>query len=128
VLAADTNILIRLLVRDEPAQARRAAALFERERVFIPKTVLLECAWVLRHSYGLSRPATLGALRRVAGLPQVEVEDARQVALAFGWSEAGMDFADALHLASSSGADGFATFDQALTRKARALKAARIVE
>ncbi len=126
MIAVDTNILVRLVTRDDPEQAARAAALFKGQRVFISKTVMLETEWVLRYSYELAPSVTLDALKRLAGLPGVEVEDDRSVAVALAWAEEGMDFADALHVASACHGDVFATFDARLVKKARALKAGRV--
>ena len=47
----------------------------------------------------------------VLGLPSVSVEDVPAVHLAIGMLEQGVDFADALHVASSEGAERLATFD-----------------
>ncbi len=58
-------------------------------------------------------------LRGVAGLPNVELEDTGAVADALAALERGLDFADALHLASSGGATRFVTFDRRLVRRAR---------
>jgi len=49
----------------------------------------------------------------------VSVEDPQTVFQAVSWYEAGLDFADALHLASSMQADKFVTFDSAFIKKAR---------
>lgn len=59
VLAVDTNVVVRLLTNDDPAQARRAAAFFADHEIFIAVTVLLETEWVLRHAYDLERSAIL---------------------------------------------------------------------
>ncbi len=59
------------------------------------------------------------ALRAFAGLSGVVVEDAVTVAQAMEWAEAGMDFADALHLAASSGCESFLTFDRRFVRLGR---------
>lgn len=40
------------------------------------------------------------------------------LALALAWHAGGLDFADALHLASPEGASEFVTFDRALIKKA----------
>jgi predicted nucleic-acid-binding protein len=53
VIAADTNVVIRLLTDDDPVQTARARQLFETETIFLPKTMLLEAAWVLRRLYDL---------------------------------------------------------------------------
>jgi predicted nucleic-acid-binding protein len=119
VIAVDTNVLVRLLVGDDAAQKDRAAALFaDAEAIFIAKTVLLETAWVLMSAYAFPRIEVADALGRLAGLPNVIVEDAERVAQALGHAQRGVDVADALHVASSSGADAFYTFDQRLIRQA----------
>ncbi len=118
MIAIDSNVLVRLVTRDDDAQAKRAAALFEREAIYVGKTVLLETEWVLRFSYELSRPVILNVLKNTVGLPQVTVEDSPAVAEALGLFEAGMDFADALHLASGREAVQFATFDERLKKRA----------
>jgi len=126
VTALDTNVLVRVIVGDEPAQAARAAAFLERQdRVFVPKTVLLELEWVLRSAYQFSRPEILGAFRRLLNLRNAEFEDQSHVAQAFGWYQDGIDFADALHVASSD-ADQFATFDRRLGRQLRAKRIVRL--
>jgi predicted nucleic-acid-binding protein len=125
--AADTNVIVRLVTNDEPDQVRRAVALFERERIFIPKSVVLEVEWVLRFSYEIPRAAITASLRKLMGLSNVTVENADEVALALDWHERGMDFADALHLASSGRAECFATFDRKMTKQAMQLEAMEVV-
>jgi predicted nucleic-acid-binding protein len=119
VLAVDTNVVVRLLVADHAAQTARAAALFRSGRVFIGKSVLLETEWVLRYSYKLGAAAILRGLRSVIGLESVIVEDPTTIADALRMLEQGLDFADALHLASSAQAERFATFDAKLITRAR---------
>lgn len=116
--AVDTNVLVRLLTGDDAVQAKRATALFKKESIFIPKTVLLETEWVLRRLYRLDRTVVIGSLRKLGGLGNVELEQSLVVAQALQWCEDGMDFADALHLASSHNANKFATFDEQMKKDA----------
>ena len=88
--------------------------------IFIPKTVLLETAWVLQSAYGFPRDQVAEALRRLAGLPNVLVEDAEQMAAALDLARSGMDVADALHIAACPEAAPFYTFDRRLIRHAQA--------
>ena len=120
MIALDTNIVVRLLADDDPHQSRRAAGLLDDNDVFIPLTVLLETEWVLRSVYALERDAVLRGLRNFLGLPNVKAEAAGRIARALSWYEQGLDFADALHLASAAetGAQSFATFDVKLRRQA----------
>jgi predicted nucleic-acid-binding protein len=119
VVAVDTDVVVRLLTQDHAAQAARAAAIFRSGPIHIAKTALLETAWVLGYAYGLDDRAIARVLRGVAGLPNVELEDARAVADALAAMERGLDFADALHLASSGDATRVVTFDRQLVRRAR---------
>jgi predicted nucleic-acid-binding protein len=118
MIAVDTNVLVRLLIEDDTAQAERAARLFAENEIFIPKTVLLETEWVLRHAYRIDKKEILRAFQRLMGLADVKMEDPRSVSAAVSWYGDGLDFADALHLSSSRDAGGFATFDRSLLRKA----------
>ena len=100
--AADTNVVVRLITKDDPDQTPHAEELFRTDHVFIPKTVLLESEWVLRRGYHMDRKIVLDSLERLLGLPNVYVEQPFTVYRAMRWANAGMDFADALHLSSSS--------------------------
>jgi predicted nucleic-acid-binding protein len=112
MIAVDTNLLARVLTHDDPDQARRAERILESEKVFIPKTVILETEWVLRFAYGIETNHILTGFKRLLGLPNVRVEDPDAVIQAISWFEHGLDFADALHSASSQKAERFATFDK----------------
>jgi predicted nucleic acid-binding protein len=57
-------------------------------------------------------------------LPTVRVEDPAAVTQALEWATLGMNFADALHLASRGESTKFATFDEDLVKRAKALGAA----
>lgn len=118
MIAVDTNVLVRLLAEDDPAQAERAARLFAENEIFIPKTVMLETEWVLSHAYEIDKKRILEAFQRLMGLANAKIEDPQVVDAAVSWYADGIDFADALHLGSSEKAEGFATFDRSLLRKA----------
>jgi len=128
MIAVDTNLLVRLLTSDDPSQARRAAKIMESDDIFIPKTVMLETEWVLRHAYGIERVNIIKGFQRLLGLRNVSVEDSDNVIQAISWHEDGLDFADALHLASSKRAKKFATFDSALTKKAQRVSSIQVMK
>jgi predicted nucleic-acid-binding protein len=119
MIAVDTNVLVRFLVRDDAMQAARAAGLIRANEIWVSKTVLLETEWVLRSLYDFSPESLWGALRALAGLTTVFLEDELEVAKALDWFKEGLDFADALHLASVGNARQFATFDRKLAKQAR---------
>ena len=120
--AVDTNVIVRYLMRDDPEQAEKADRVLGREPVFVPRTVVLEVEWVLRGVYGLKVAEVVRALRQVAGLPGVAVEDAAMVAKAMDWAEAGLDFADALHLAAAGKCEEFVTLDRKFVRVGSRIK------
>ncbi len=118
MVAVDTNILVRFFTQDEPRQVSRAAALLKGQEVWIAKSVLLEAEWVLRSLYGFPPERVAAALRALAGLSNVRLEDPLGVTKAIDWFSHGIDFADALHLASCGEADRFVTFDKKLSKRA----------
>jgi len=118
MIAVDTNVLVRMITRDDPEQAAAAAAALTGQSLWIPKTVLLELEWVLRYCYELDRQSVQRALSSLVRLRRAMIEDRSCVELAIGLHEHGMDLADALHLASSACARTFVTFDRKLVKKA----------
>jgi predicted nucleic-acid-binding protein len=127
MIAVETNVLVRVLTRDDPAQARRAAKILQSEKVFIPKTVMLETEWVLRYAYRIETKAIMNGFKKLLGLANVAVEDPDAVVQAISSSERGLDFADSLHIASSRKARQFVTFHKSLVRKARQVTPLEVV-
>lgn len=126
MLALDTNLIVRYLVGDDPAQAARARKIIDNNDVFVGLTVLLETEWVLRSVYGFSMHACAKALRDFAGLPRVTVRDAQVAARALAWMDQGLDFADGLHLAQAEGCDAFVSFDRDFAATANALDGIKV--
>ena len=60
-------------------------------------------------------------MRALTSLPKVRVEDPAAVSRALEWTSSGMDFADALHLASRSESANFVSFDEELVKRAKGL-------
>ncbi len=124
--AVDTNVLVRFLTGDDPGQAAKARAVVEHEPVFISRTVLLETEWVLRRVYAFALPAVLSALRGLAGLSTVTIEDSAMTARAMAWADVGMDFADAMHLAAAHHCEGLLTLDKRFVRAAARIESAPV--
>ena len=130
--ALDTNVLARFFIDDaDDAQAvrqRPAAMAALSARAFVSVTVLLELEWVMRGFYRLATADTARVLRALAGIEHITLEDRHAVLLALDAFEQGLDFADALHLARSTRASAFATFDQRLAKRTKGLKLTPPVE
>ena len=119
--AVDTNVLVRLLTDDDEAQTRIAKRVMAAGDTFISSTVLLETEWVLRGAYRFAPNEVNLALSALGGLRGVTFEAPNVVAQALDWHREGMDFADAIHLASASSCELFVTFDRKLASQAKAL-------
>ena len=110
-ITADTNVLVRAAVQDDPQQARRAAKLLQQaELVAVPVPVLCEFVWVLRRGYKKSVPEISGAIRRLMKSANVVMN---RPAIEAGLSvlDAGGDFADGASEGDWLGAEEFVSFD-----------------
>ncbi|MER3475597.1 MAG: PIN domain nuclease, partial [Leptolyngbya sp. ERB_1_2] len=117
----DTNIIVRLLTRDDEQQYQRSRFLFEQQDIFIPDTVILETEWVLRFTYRFTTSEICEALRNLLGLPNVQFTNASLVAQVIQWHEQGLDFADAFHLAQSQHCSAIYTFDSKFVTRSQGL-------
>ena len=114
MISLDTNVIVRVVTADDPEQLAAAVKTLRSDRLWLCKTVLLECEWVLRYTYKLSRDSILTSFQRLLGYPNLQAEDRSAVLQALALYQEGLDFADAVHLASSLPAERFATFDRDL--------------
>ena len=119
MIAVDTNIVVRIVVNDDRAQVRRAAAFISANRVILLTSVVLEVEWVLRSTYLLSTGQIVRSLRDFLSLETVTAENPDDVLVVLDAYAKGMDFADAMHLAQAASAKGFVTFDKSLQRSAK---------
>lgn len=123
--ALDTNVLARFFVDDaddeQSAKQRPAAIAALAERCYVSVTVLLELEWVLRGFYELPAKDVSRVLRALASIAHVTLEDRDAALAALDAFDQGLDFADALHVARSSRASAFATFDRRLAKRSAAL-------
>jgi predicted nucleic-acid-binding protein len=124
VVAFDTNVVVRLLLRDDAAQAKKAEQAFLRhargDGVFLPLVVVVETAWVLAYTYELSRRAIhehLVSLIRTRGVV-VDEADLVQDALD-AYAKGAADFADYVILAATrqAGCRTLLTFDRRLGKE-----------
>lgn len=119
MIALDTNVLVRVLTRDDAEQAHVAAAALASGPVFVATTVLLELEWVLRFSYGFDQVSIRSAIVTLLGLPNLTVDDLDAVVGGLDAYAAGLDFADALHLTTCPAAvTEVVTFDRKFSRRA----------
>ena len=120
--AVDTNILARYFRLDDERQSPIAAAVMARGTVFCPKTVLVEFEMVMRYVYEHSREEIAACMEALINLHNTALEDEQHVADAMRHYRAGLDFADAMHLASSHRCEVLATFDKKFSKRAAQLE------
>ena len=120
MIALDTNLLARLLLRDDEAQHQRVKALLKKPRQTFtaPVTVFLELVWVLESRDCSVKEVVMG-LTALLDLPNFKPDRANAIREALRNYDRGMGFADALHLALSEGEQSFRTFDKAFVRLAK---------
>jgi len=127
MIALDTNLLVRLAVRDDAAQLAKINALLTDEVALILTSVLLETEWVLRSRYQLQPVEIAVFMRYLATADGLEFENPASTLTAIAAYEKGMGFADALHASIASHLRlPFFTFDTALKRKAARIQAFQI--
>lgn len=120
MIAVDTNVIVRFLVRDDNAQAESARKRFKeaearRERLRIPVLVLLETIWVLESAYGKKRSEILDAIQDMRQMPIFEFEADRVIeALLHDGPRYNADLVDIMiaRSAAASGCSGGITFDK----------------
>jgi len=123
--ALDTNVLVRFLVRDDEAQARKAKALVERldedeQRGYISDVVLCELVWVLSRAYGFDRSRVAVALRQLVAARQLRFDSVDNLLRALAAYEQGRGgFSDYLvrEHAKAAGCKAVATFDKKLLKE-----------
>lgn len=113
--AVDTNVLVRLLVRDDPAQLK-AAENFVGKGAWVSQLVLMETLWVLDAVYGRSAAQIGAAVEIMLTHAQLTLQDAEVVAAALGQfrSRPKLGFSDCLVLESArkAGHLPLGTFDR----------------
>ena len=106
MIALDTNVIVRFLVRDDPRQAEAARALLESltaERPgFVCREVAVELVWVLERAYRISRDRIAAILEELVATEELVIEAADDVAqAAFRYRASGTGFSDLMVLAAA---------------------------
>ena len=128
MISIDTSIVLRYLLKDDPALSPRALEIIAGNDCFVTRAALTEVVYTLE-SYYRSPLADVGrALDALLSLQRVMVEDRAVTERAVTWYKAGMDFGDAMIAAASHGAARVETFDRDFARLARKLRTVPPVE
>ena len=113
-MIADTNVLLRFVLDDDPEQYQLALDTMEKsEGVVVTNHALCEMAWVLRSRYGVSRSVIAATIRGLLETRNV-VLDSNAVIAGLTTLEAGADFADGVIAYEGRwlGGETFVSFDK----------------
>jgi len=120
MIGIDTNLLLRLIVGDEPKQAVAAREyLGDRcsadEPGYVCHIVLVELVWTLAKAYRYPRERIAAAIEQILETAQLDVESSNDVAAALkDYRNGTADFADCLlvRVNAASGCTHTVTFDR----------------
>ncbi len=121
-IVADTNILARALLDDDPRQSRIArTVLAEAELIAVTLPSLCELVWVLARGHKLDTADIIAAIRHFTNIDTVTVDRAA-VEAGLAMLEAGGDFADGViaHQGAWMGGEAFLSFDKRAVKLLRA--------
>jgi predicted nucleic-acid-binding protein len=117
--AVDTNVLVRLIARDDPRQTA-AAERFIAQGAWVPLLALTETIWVLDSVYALPPSSLARAVELLLDHNQLVLQDHAVVesALRLFRSRPSLGFSDCLMLASATAAGHLplGTFDRNLAK------------
>lgn len=117
--AVDTNVLVRLVTRDDPRQVAAAEA-FVAPGAWVSHVVLVEAAWVLTSVYALEAPALATAIEMLLNHRELTVQEPEVAAAALLQyrERPAVSFSDCLvlELARKAGHLPLGTFDRDLSK------------
>ncbi len=124
MIGLDTNILVRYLTQDDPAQAEKATREIDQgaasgEVFFITNIVMCELVWVLESGYSLDKTEIVSALDKILRTKEFEFEDKDLLWQCLGeYREGSGDFSDHFigRLGRKAGCSRTLTFDTKLKK------------
>jgi predicted nucleic-acid-binding protein len=117
--AVDTCVLARWVMRDDPLQTAIADKVLAQP-FYLGVSVLVELGWLLGSAGRMKRSQIARTFATLLGLPTAWVQNEAHVRWAVERFAARGDLADLLHIANSTEADTFATFDKRMVLQAGA--------
>lgn len=120
IIIADTNILVRLVTRDNELQFNAASNLLKKaEGIIIPTPVFCELEWVLSVSYKLKKAKVLEIINGFLTSKKVTAHE-EEIEAGLQMMEKGGDFTDGVNAYTgrimAKGLAVFASFDKQAVR------------
>jgi predicted nucleic-acid-binding protein len=96
VAAIDTNVLVRLVTRDDESQYKKAQSFVEKHRpVLVTQLSVLELVWVLMSRYGLDKERTCQVVQALLEMRELNIQSPAILEAALKtWKKSKADFAD----------------------------------
>jgi predicted nucleic-acid-binding protein len=121
IIIADTNILARIVTKDDKSQFEAAQRAFlSSNKIVVPVVVFCELAWLLRSSYKCDGQFIATAIRGILANSKVVAEDDAVMA-GLRMLDDGGDFADGVVQYTgrllAGGPSTFASFDQGVVSR-----------
>lgn len=125
MIGADTNVLVRYLVQDDPSQSAQVNRWMDsiehkKESIFINQIVFCELIWVLQGPYKIEKNTLIRTLEKILLAKQFEIESKDEIWQALSeFKSHAVDFADALIGIKNemAGCKTTVTFDQKASKK-----------
>ena len=117
MIGLDTNVVVRFLVQDRPAQSALASQVFADLTPdapgYLTHVVLVETYWVLTRAYGIAPEEVLATLADLVNSDDITCQGFQDVTRAIIASGDGADFPDALiaETCRSAGCASVVSFD-----------------
>ena len=116
--AIDTNVLVRLVTRDDPAQYEKAQAFVHKHQpVLVTQLSVLELVWVLMSRYGMDKRRVGQVVQALLEMVELDVQEPAILEAALKtWKSAKADFADCfiLETVKAGSETPLGTFDATL--------------
>jgi predicted nucleic-acid-binding protein len=118
VAAIDTNVLVRLVTKDDESQFKKARAFVEKHQpVLVTQLSVLELVWVLMSRYNLDKERTCQVVRALLEMRELNIQAPAILEAALNtWMKSKADFADCFILETVMAASDspLGTFDTTL--------------
>jgi predicted nucleic-acid-binding protein len=116
--AIDTNVLVRLVTKDDESQYRKAQAFIRMHQpVLVAQLSVLELVWVLMSRYGLDKERTCQVVHALLETRELNIQAPAILEAALKiWKKSKADFADCfiLETVMDASESPLATFDTTL--------------
>lgn len=125
MIGLDTNVVVRFLAQDDPAQSAAATDLMntltDTAPGFLSLVTVVEVHWVLRRAYKTSAGDCADVIEGLLNARELRIEQESIVRSAVDASRGEIDFADAIiaGLGRAAGCEHTVTFDRRAARSAQ---------